>query len=105
MCEWWRNVLEMQARPPGYQVRNVVGRACNPRFGVSRPKPWDRRITCLQEAYWTPKWTLTGGGEKIWITSPSVMEDTDEYIRPQVLIELGGRNVNDAMSPSARAHL
>jgi hypothetical protein len=76
-------------------MRNVVGRACNPRFGVSRKKLWDRRIMCLQEAYWTLKWALTGGCEKIWITYPSVMEDTDEYIRPQVLIELGGRNVID----------
>jgi len=86
-------VREMQARPPGCQVRNVVGRACNPRFAVSRQKPWDRRITCLQEAYWALKWALTGGGEKIWITYPSVVEDTDEYIRSQVLIEFGGRNV------------
>lgn len=86
----------MQAWPPRYQVRNEVGRACNPRFGVSRQKPWDSRITCLQKAYWTSKWTLTGGGEKIWITYPSVVEDTDEYIRSQVLIELGARNVIDS---------
>jgi len=32
---------------------------------------------------------------KIWITYPSVVKDTDEYIRSQVLIELGGRNVID----------
>jgi len=38
---------------------------------------------------------VDGGGEKIWITYPSVVEDTDEYIRSQVLIELGGRNVID----------
>jgi len=35
------------------------------------------------------------GGEKIWVTYPSVVEDSDEYIRSQVLIELGGRNVID----------
>jgi len=33
---------------------------------------------------------VDGGGEKIWITYPSVVEVTDEYIRSQVLIELGG---------------
>ena len=35
------------------------------------------------------------GGEKIWVTYPSVLEGSDEYIRSQVLIELGGRNVID----------
>jgi predicted nucleotidyltransferase component of viral defense system len=45
---------------------------------------------------------VDGGGEKTWITYPSVVEVIDEYIRSQVL---GGRNVNDAMSPSARTHL
>ena len=48
---------------------------------------------------------VDGGGEKIFITYPSVVEVTDEYIRSQVLFELGGRNVNDAMTPSARTHL
>ena len=38
---------------------------------------------------------LDDGGEKIWVTYPSVVEGTDEYIRSQVLIELGGRNVID----------
>ena len=38
---------------------------------------------------------VDGGGEKIWITYPSIVEDTDEYIRSHVLIELGGRNVID----------
>lgn len=35
------------------------------------------------------------GGEKIWVTYPSAVEGSDEYIRSQVLIELGGRNVID----------
>ena len=34
-------------------------------------------------------------GEKIWISYPSVIEETDEYLKTQVLIELGGRNVID----------
>ncbi len=38
---------------------------------------------------------LDDGGEKIWVTYPSVVEGTGEYIRSQVLIELGGRNVID----------
>jgi len=38
---------------------------------------------------------VDGGGEKIWITYPSVVEVTDEYVQSQVLIELGGRNVID----------
>lgn len=38
---------------------------------------------------------LDDGGEKIWVTYPSVVEYTGEYIRSQVLIELGGRNVID----------
>ena len=32
-------------------------------------------------------------GEKIWISFPSVVETSDEYLKSQVLIELGGRNV------------
>ncbi|EMP54248.1 hypothetical protein MSNKSG1_16756 [Marinobacter santoriniensis NKSG1] len=38
---------------------------------------------------------LDNSGEKIWVTYPSVVEDSDGYIRSQVLIELGGRNVID----------
>ncbi|MEQ5837802.1 nucleotidyl transferase AbiEii/AbiGii toxin family protein [Marinobacter sp. NFXS9] len=38
---------------------------------------------------------LDDGGEKIWVTYPSVVEGAGEYIRSQVLIELGGRNVID----------
>ncbi len=34
-------------------------------------------------------------GEKIWISFPSVTEAHDEYLKSQVLIELGGRNVID----------
>lgn len=34
-------------------------------------------------------------GEKIWISFPSVVETSDEYLKSQVLIELGGRNVID----------
>lgn len=34
-------------------------------------------------------------GEKVWISFPSVTESHDEYLRSQVLIELGGRNVID----------
>jgi len=34
-------------------------------------------------------------GEKIWISFPSVVEEKDEYLKSQVLIELGGRNVID----------
>lgn len=34
-------------------------------------------------------------GEKIWIPYPTVTEPADEYLKPQVLIELGGRNVID----------
>ena len=34
-------------------------------------------------------------GEKIWLSFPSVVEATDEYLKTQVLIELGGRNVID----------
>lgn len=34
-------------------------------------------------------------GEKIWLSFPSVIEATDDYLKTQVLIELGGRNVID----------
>ncbi len=34
-------------------------------------------------------------GEKIWIRFPSVVEASDEYLKSQLLIELGGRNVTD----------
>ncbi|MDX7985809.1 nucleotidyl transferase AbiEii/AbiGii toxin family protein [Xenorhabdus sp. 12] len=34
-------------------------------------------------------------GEKIWVSYPSVTEESDEYLKSEVLIELGGRNVVD----------
>ncbi|WP_269146843.1 nucleotidyl transferase AbiEii/AbiGii toxin family protein [Xenorhabdus nematophila] len=34
-------------------------------------------------------------GEKIWVSYPSVTEESDEYLKSEVLIELGGRNVID----------
>lgn len=34
-------------------------------------------------------------GEKIWFSYPSVIEGQDEYLKSEVLIELGGRNVID----------
>jgi hypothetical protein len=34
-------------------------------------------------------------GEKIWFGYPSVVENQDEYLKSEVLIELGGRNVID----------
>lgn len=34
-------------------------------------------------------------GEKIWFSFPSAVEASDEYLKSQVLIELGGRNVID----------
>ncbi|GGX45310.1 nucleotidyl transferase AbiEii/AbiGii toxin family protein [Saccharospirillum salsuginis] len=34
-------------------------------------------------------------GEKIWVSFPSVTEEADDYLKTQVLIELGGRNVID----------
>ncbi|MBO6522115.1 nucleotidyl transferase AbiEii/AbiGii toxin family protein [Thalassospira sp.] len=34
-------------------------------------------------------------GEKIWFSYPSVIEAQDEYLKSEVLIELGGRNVID----------
>jgi len=34
-------------------------------------------------------------GEKIWFSYPSVVESQDEYLKSEVLIELGGRNVID----------
>ena len=39
--------------------------------------------------------TVDDCGEKIWLSFPSVIEDTDDYLKTQVLIELGGRNVID----------
>lgn len=38
---------------------------------------------------------LDENGEKIWIDYPSVVEGNDTYLKSQVLIELGGRNVID----------
>jgi len=34
-------------------------------------------------------------GEKIWISYPSAIESSDPYLKTEVLIELGGRNVID----------
>lgn len=34
-------------------------------------------------------------GEKVWVSFPSVTEEADDYLKTQVLIELGGRNVID----------
>jgi len=34
-------------------------------------------------------------GEKIWLSYPSVTEQSDEYLKANILIELGGRNVID----------
>lgn len=34
-------------------------------------------------------------GEKIWFSYPSVVESQDEYLKSEVLIEFGGRNVID----------
>jgi len=34
-------------------------------------------------------------GEKVWLSYPSVVESQDEYLKTEVLIELGGRNVID----------
>ena len=34
-------------------------------------------------------------GEKIWFSYPSMVENQDEYLKSEVLIELGGRNVID----------
>ncbi|MBD1226327.1 nucleotidyl transferase AbiEii/AbiGii toxin family protein [Xenorhabdus griffiniae] len=38
---------------------------------------------------------IDDSGEKIWMSYPSVTEEIDEYLRSEVLIELGGRNVID----------
>lgn len=34
-------------------------------------------------------------GEKVWVSFPSVVEEADDYLKSQVLIEYGGRNVID----------
>lgn len=34
-------------------------------------------------------------GEKIWVSFPSVTEEVDDYLKSEILIELGGRNVID----------
>ncbi|OTA18145.1 nucleotidyltransferase [Xenorhabdus beddingii] len=34
-------------------------------------------------------------GEKIWVSYPSVTEEADGYLKSEVLIELGGRNIID----------
>lgn len=34
-------------------------------------------------------------GEKVWVSFPSVIEEADDYLKSQVLIEFGGRNVID----------
>ena len=34
-------------------------------------------------------------GEKIWISYPSVVEQNDEYLKTEILLELGGRNIID----------
>ncbi len=39
--------------------------------------------------------TIDDSGEKIWLSYPSVTEQSDEYLKANVLIELGGRNVID----------
>ena len=39
--------------------------------------------------------TTDDSGEKIWISYPSAVEETDEYLKANVLVELGGRNVID----------
>jgi hypothetical protein len=39
--------------------------------------------------------TVDKTGEKIWLSFPSVVEATDDYLKTQILIELGGRNVID----------
>ena len=38
---------------------------------------------------------LDDEGEKIWVTFPSVVEGVDDYLKSNILIELGGRNVID----------
>lgn len=39
--------------------------------------------------------TTDESGEKIWVSFPSVTEQADDYLKSQVLIELGGSNVID----------
>ena len=39
--------------------------------------------------------SIDDSGEKIWVSYPSVIESTDEYMKSEILIELGGRNVID----------
>lgn len=34
-------------------------------------------------------------GEKIWVSYPSAVESGDEYLKTEILIELGGRNIID----------
>ncbi|MBD2781583.1 nucleotidyl transferase AbiEii/AbiGii toxin family protein [Xenorhabdus szentirmaii] len=38
---------------------------------------------------------IDASGEKIWVSYPSVTEEFDEYLKSEVLIELGGRNIID----------
>lgn len=38
---------------------------------------------------------IDGTGEKIWFNYPSAVEGQDDYLKSEVLIELGGRNVID----------
>jgi hypothetical protein len=38
---------------------------------------------------------IDDSGEKIWVGYPSAVEDQDDYLKSEVLIELGGRNVID----------
>lgn len=35
---------------------------------------------------------LSGDGEKMWLYYPSAVENSDAYLRPNILIEFGGRN-------------
>ncbi|WP_205410152.1 nucleotidyl transferase AbiEii/AbiGii toxin family protein [Actinobacillus suis] len=39
--------------------------------------------------------TVDDSGEKIWLSYPSVLSNSEQYIKESVLIELGGRNVID----------
>lgn len=39
--------------------------------------------------------TVDDSGEKIWLSYPSVLSNSEPYIKESVLIELGGRNVID----------
>lgn len=38
---------------------------------------------------------IDDSGEKIWVSYPSVVEESDDYLKTRILIELGGRNVID----------